>query len=148
PGTGRRLICNHPVSVILDRGPRDAAPVFLLGTGRFFPMTTPSAGLVLDYLPLPGGTARLVLVYGDAPCLALPAALPGPEGSALPITELGSYAFSEALRTPPGEGLLRCGVDETGSVHPLPLDPGAELHPIAGRFLEEIALPDSLRVIG
>ena len=111
-------------------------------------MTTPSAGLVLDYLPLSGGTARLVRVYGDAPCLALPAALPGPEGSALPITELGSYAFSEALRTPPGEGLLRCGVDETGSVHPLPLDPGAELHPIAGRFLEEIALPDSLRVIG
>ena len=111
-------------------------------------MTTPSAGLVLDYLPLPGGTARLVRVYGDAPCLALPAALPGPDGSALPITELGSYAFSEALRTPPGEGLLRCGVDETGAVFPLSLDPGAELHPIAGRFLEEIALPDSLRVIG
>lgn len=106
-------------------------------------------GLVLEYLPLPGGGARLVRAYGETPCLVLPSALPGPEGGPLPLTELGSYAFSDALRDPPAGGLLRCRLDETGAARLLPLaGQEEELHPIAGRFLEEIFLPDGLRVIG
>lgn len=106
-------------------------------------------GLVLEYLPLPEGGARLVRAYGETPCLTLPSALPGPEGAPLPLTELGSYAFSDALRDPPAEGLLRCRLDDTGAARLLPLaGQEEELHPIAGRFLEEIFLPDGLRVVG
>ena len=48
--------------------------------------------LILDILPLSAQTARLVRVYGTAPCVALPGTLPAPEGGSLALTELG---FSE-----------------------------------------------------
>ena len=36
--------------------------------------------MILDILPLAGGTARLVRVYGGEPCVKLPGAVPAPEG--------------------------------------------------------------------
>jgi hypothetical protein len=126
-----------------------------------FLMRTPTPGLVLDYLPVAGG-ARLVRVYGDTPCVTLPEALPAAGGAPLPLCELGDYCFAETPRgLPPAETLLRCTVDEQGrpqmQSRALP-GPGeatgaapcerAPLHPIAGRFLEELTLPDALRVIG
>lgn len=139
-------------------------------------MLTPTPGLMLDYLPLAGGGARLVRVYGEQPCIVLPEELPAPQagGGALPLTELGGYCFSDTQRDPPPSGALcRCltgpggaaqlvrafgrRVGEAGGrgrysfdfdaapAEPLPEEP---LHPICGRFLEELALPDALRVIG
>ena len=43
--------------------------------------------MILDILPLAGGTARLVRVYGGEPCVKLPGAVPAPEGEGQrPIT--------------------------------------------------------------
>ena len=36
--------------------------------------------LILDILPLSAQTARLVRVYGTAPCVTLPGTLPAPAG--------------------------------------------------------------------
>ena len=58
--------------------------------------------MILDILPLAGGAARLVRVYGGEPCAVLPGAVPGPEGGEWPITELGDYCFSEKPRGLPG----------------------------------------------
>ena len=58
--------------------------------------------MILDILPLAGGVARLVRVYGGEPCAVLPGAVPGPEGGEWPITELGDYCFSEKPRGLPG----------------------------------------------
>ena len=59
--------------------------------------------MILDILPLAGGTARLVRVYGGEPCVKLPGAVPAPEGEGRwPITELGDYCFSEKPRGLPG----------------------------------------------
>ena len=59
--------------------------------------------MILDILPLAGGTARLVRVYGGEPCVKLPGAVPAPEGEGQwPITELGDYCFSEKPRGLPG----------------------------------------------
>ena len=59
--------------------------------------------MILDILPLAGGTARLVRVYGGEPCVKLPGAVPAPEGEGeWPITELGDYCFSEKPRGLPG----------------------------------------------
>ena len=152
--------------------------------------------MILDILPLAGGTARLVRVYGGEPCVklpgavpapegegqwpitelgdycfsVLPGAVPGPEGGEWPITELGDYCFSEKPRGLPGpektcryvraEDGTRCltrafGRDVSGKVRysfdfDAPAAPAQddELHPICGNFLEEVTLPDSLRVIG
>ena len=57
--------------------------------------------LILDILPLSAQTARLVRVYGTAPCVALPGTLPAPEGGSLALTELGDYCFSEKPRSLP-----------------------------------------------
>ena len=46
--------------------------------------------LTLDILPLSADTARLVRVYGTEPCIALPGALPAPEGGSFAVTELAS----------------------------------------------------------
>ena len=76
--------------------------------------------MLLDILPLAGGAARLVRVYGGEPCAVLPGAVPGPEGGEWPITELGDYCFSEKPRGLPGpEKTCRYNVDnmeETTSV--------------------------------
>ena len=128
--------------------------------------------MILDILPLSAATARLVRVYSDDPCAVLPAGVTGPEGEAWAITELGDYCFSEKPRKLPEASetcryevaedgstkLLRAfGQDVTGSVkHRYDFDfaespaetPDDDLHPLCGNFLEELTLPDSLRVIG
>ena len=51
--------------------------------------------MILDILPLAGGTARLVRVYGGEPCVKLPWAVPAPEGDGpWPLTQLGANSFS------------------------------------------------------
>ena len=127
--------------------------------------------MILDILPLAGGMARLVRVYGGEPCVKLPGAVPAPEGEGQwPITELGDYCFSEKPRGLPGpektcryeraeDGklcLTRAFGRDVGGKERYSFDfdaPAApaqddELHPICGNFLEEVTLPDSLRVIG
>ena len=125
--------------------------------------------MFIDIIPLQKNTARLTRVYGDEPCAALPASVPGPEGGVLAITELGDYCFSEKPRSLPGADALcryevspdgTCtlvqafGRDLTGRHGRYDLDFGErsaapeELHPVCGNFVEEIILPDSLQVIG
>ena len=127
--------------------------------------------MILDILPLAGGTARLVRVYGGEPCVKLPGAVPAPEGEGRwPITELGDYCFSEKPRGLPGpEKICRYERAEDGRLcltrafgrdvsgkerysfdFDAPAAPAQddELHPICGNFLEEVTLPESLRVIG
>ena len=126
--------------------------------------------MILDILPLAGGEARLVRVYGGEPCAVLPGAVPGPEGGEWPITELGDYCFSEKPRGLPGpektcryeqaeDGtlrLIRAFGREVGGRARYSFDfdaPAAsaqddDLHPVCGNFLEEVSLPDSLRVVG
>ena len=125
--------------------------------------------MFIDIIPLQKNTARLTRVYGDAPCAALPASVPGPEGGVLTITELGDYCFSERPRSLPGADALcryevgpdgTCtlvqafGRDLTGQHGRYDLDFGEgpaapeDLHPVCGNFVEEITLPDSLQVIG
>ena len=62
-------------------------------------MAYPENILTLDILPLSADTARLVRVYGTAPCVVLPAVLPAPEGGSFAVTELGGYCFSEKPRS-------------------------------------------------
>ncbi len=95
----------------------------------------PTPGLVLDYVPCPGG-ARLVRAYGDDPCPVLPAEVDG-----LPLVQLGDYCFAAQQRAsalPPEEQILRCVI------------PGAvpSENRIGGNFLYAVTLPDSLRSIG
>ena len=125
--------------------------------------------MFIDIIPLQKNTARLTRVYGDAPCAALPASVPGPEGGVLAITELGDYCFSEKPRSlPRADTLCRYEVSPdgtcalvqafgrnlTGRHGRYDLDFGEEavapeeLHPVCGNFVEEIILPDSLQVIG
>ena len=76
--------------------------------------------MILDVLPLAGGTARLVRVYGGEPCVKLPGAVPAPEGEGQwPITELGDYCFSEKPRGLPGpEKICRYERAEDGKLSP------------------------------
>ena len=72
--------------------------------------------MFIDIIPLQKNTARLTRVYGDAPCAALPASVPGPEGGVLAITELGDYCFSEKPRSLPGaDALCRYEVSPDGT---------------------------------
>ena len=126
--------------------------------------------LILDILPLSADTARLVRVYGTAPCVVLPGSVPAPEGGSLALTELGDYCFSEKPRSLPApDALCRYAVSADGTVrltrafgqavgqkparrYDFDLDAPAadeeELHPVCGSFLEEVTLPDSVQVIG
>ena len=126
--------------------------------------------LILDILPLSADTARLVRVYGAAPCVVLPGTLPAPAGGSLALTELGDYCFSEKPRSLPApDALCRYAVSADGTVrltrafgqavgqkparrYDFDLDAPAadeeELHPVCGGFLEEVTLPDSVQVIG
>ena len=126
--------------------------------------------LILDLLPLSAQTARLVRVYGTAPCVVLPGALPAPEGGSLALTELGDYCFSEKPRSLPApDALCRYAVGADGTVRltrafgqavgqkparrydfdlDVPAADEEELHPVCGSFLEEVTLPDSVQVIG
>ena len=51
--------------------------------------------MYLDVLPVSNDTARLVRVYGDEPCITLPAQVPAAEGGFWAVAKLGDYCFSE-----------------------------------------------------
>ena len=126
--------------------------------------------LILDLLPLSADAARLVRVYGTAPCVVLPGTLPAPAGGSFALTELGDYCFSEKPRSlPVADALCRYAVGTDGTVRltrafgqavgqkparrydfdlDAPTAEEAELHPVCGSFLEEVILPDSVQVIG
>ena len=123
--------------------------------------------MLLDILPLKNNTARLIRVYGDEPCIAVPGEVPGPGGEKWTLTELGDYCFSEKLRNlPAADALCRYEVGGDGAVtltrafgralagrRRYDLDFGdapeeTDLHPVCGNFLEEAVLPDGLQVIG
>lgn len=102
-----------------------------------------------DYTAQPDGTAALARVYGEDPILTLPETLPGPGGEALPLARLGNYCFSGTVRDQMPGQMLRCEWDGAGRMSSaVPAGAGADLHPVAGNFLEEITLPASLREIG
>lgn len=74
--------------------------------------------------------ARVLRVFGDTPCPAVPAAVAG-----RPVTEIGPYCFS-ARREPEGGALWGPeGAD------------GAPLHPLCGDFVQEVTLPQSVRAL-
>ena len=68
--------------------------------------------------------ARVLRVLGDTPCPAVPGAVAG-----LPVVEIGPYCFADKPVKP---GAQRTGTDT---------------HEITGNFVEEIALPDTVRTI-
>ena len=115
--------------------------------------------MYLDVLPVSNDTARLVRVYGDEPCITLPAQVPAAEGGVWAVAELGDYCFSEKPRNlPAADALCRYevngetvtltrafGRDLTGKSRRYDLDfgegaPEADLHPVCGNFLEEVTL--------
>lgn len=102
--------------------------------------------MILQFLPLAEGGARLIRVYGDSPVVQLPDRLPGPEGP-LALTQLGDYCFAPALRTLP-EGTLFCRMQGESRVPIPPLEDPAALHPVCGSFLEQVTLPGSLALVG
>ena len=123
--------------------------------------------MLFDILPLKNNPARLIRVYGDEPCIAVPGEVPGPGGEKWTLTELGDYCFSEKLRDlPAADALCRYEVGGDGAVtltrafgraltgrRRYDLDFGdapeeTDLHPVCGNFLEEAVLPDGLQVIG
>ncbi|WP_300278971.1 leucine-rich repeat protein [uncultured Subdoligranulum sp.] len=73
-----------------------------------------------------GAGARILRVLGDSPCPVLPDCVDG-----RPVTELGPYCFSAR----PVEGGLLWPADSD------------ETHEVTGDFLEEVVLPDSLRIL-
>ncbi len=133
-------------------------------------MVEQANGLTLDILPLSAGRARVVRVYGTAPCIALPGSLPASEGGSFAVAELGDYCFSEKPRSLPApEALCRYVVEPDGTVQltraygqavgqtsarrydldfGAPAEDAEALHPVCGNFLEEVTLPDSVQVIG
>ena len=89
--------------------------------------------LTLDILPLSADTARLVRVYGTAPCVVLPAVLPAPEGGSFAVTELGGYCFSEKPRSLPAADKtpLYGGAGRHGAADPgIRADGGRNLPPV------------------
>lgn len=73
-----------------------------------------------------GDGVRILRVLGDSPCPVLPSLVEG-----RPVTEVGAYCFS--ARAVSGGSLW-------------PAD-SAETHEVTGDFLEEVVLPDSVRVL-
>lgn len=103
--------------------------------------------MYLDVLPLQNNTLRLCRVYGEEPCIVLPEVLPGEDGTPLPITELGDYCFSEKPRSLPApEQLVRYAIHADGCAERV--SEKTDLHPVCGNFVEEITLPETLRVVG
>ena len=68
--------------------------------------------------------ARVLRVLGDSPCPAVPETVEG-----LPVTEIGPYCFADK---PVKAGARRSGADT---------------HEITGNFVEEVTLPDTVRVL-
>ena len=75
--------------------------------------------MFIDIIPLQKNTARLIRVYGDAPCAALPASVPGPEGGVLAITELGDYCSPRSPEACPGP--MRSAAMKSARTAPAPL---------------------------
>lgn len=73
-----------------------------------------------------GDGVRILRVLGDSPCPVVPAFVDG-----RPVTEVGPYCF--AARPVEGGALW-------------PADSG-ETHEVTGDFLEEVVLPDSVRIL-
>ena len=71
----------------------------------------------------PGG-ARILRVFGDSPCPALPVQIEG-----FPVVEIGPYCFAEKP--------VRPGAQCTGT----------DTHEITGNFVEEVTLPDTVRTL-
>ena len=68
--------------------------------------------------------ARLLRLLGDTPCPAVPGTIEG-----LPVAELGPYCFADRP--------VRPGARRTGD----------DAHEITGNFVEEVTLPDTVRVL-
>lgn len=103
--------------------------------------------MYLDVLPLQNNTLRLCRVYGEEPCIVLPEVLPGEDGTPLPITELGDYCFSENPRgLPAPEQRMRYALRADGCAERV--SEKTDLHPVCGNFVEEVTLPETLRVVG
>lgn len=81
--------------------------------------------LVFRWQPCAGG-ARLLKVFGDTPCPVLPVHIGGQ-----PVVEIGAYCF--AARDAEG-----------GVLYPADSD---ALHPISDTFVEEVTLPNSVRIL-
>lgn len=73
--------------------------------------------------PCPGG-ARVLRVLGDSPCPAVPACVEG-----MAVVEIGPYCFADKP--------IKAGAHRTGS----------DTHEITGSFVEEVTLPDTVRVL-
>ena len=71
----------------------------------------------------PGG-ARGLRVLGDSPCPAVPACVEG-----MAVVEIGPYCFADKP--------IKAGAYRTGS----------DTHEITGSFVEEVTLPDTVRVL-
>ena len=78
----------------------------------------------------PGG-ARILRVFGDSPCPALPVQVEG-----FPVVEIGPYCFAQNQRSQPADARF-WSVDGRG--------PAAYPHPIAGDFVQGVTLPGLLR---
>lgn len=80
----------------------------------------------------PGG-ARILRVFGDSPCPALPVQIEG-----FPVVEIGPYCFAQNQRSQPADARF-WSVDGRG--------PAAYPHPIAGDFVQGVALPAGVRAL-
>lgn len=89
-----------------------------------------AAGLSFRWENCPAG-ARLLRVYGDTPCPALPAAIGG-----LPVAEIAPYCFADSPKAGGGGHLTGPGADTPGA-----------LHPLCGNFLTAVSLPGTVRVL-
>lgn len=74
----------------------------------------------------PGG-ARILRVFGDSPCPALPVQIEG-----FLVVEIGPYCFAQNQRSQPADARF-WSVDGRG--------PAAYPHPIAGDFVQGVTLP-------
>ena len=80
----------------------------------------------------PGG-ARILRVFGDSPCPALPVQIEG-----LSVVEIGPYCFAQNQRSQPA-GARFWSADGRG--------PAAYPHPIAGDFVQGVTLPAGVRAL-
>lgn len=80
----------------------------------------------------PGG-ARILRVFGDSPCPALPVQIEG-----LSVVEIGPYCFAQNQRSQPA-GARFWSADGRG--------PATYPHPIAGDFVQGVTLPAGVRAL-
>ena len=80
----------------------------------------------------PGG-ARILRVFGDSPCPALPVQIEG-----FPVVEIGPYCFAQNQHSQPADARF-WSVDGRG--------PAAYPHPIAGDFVQGVTLPAGVRAL-